>query len=113
MKNSSRNDEGVLRKASSENTYKGLVGPSVIFSDGDSHRDTGNESTGLHLPTFPDYDIPLVLGDKLLDPATGLLAFDTFNFDGLLGNRFVVNGKLQPFFEVRKRRYRFRVLDAG
>src|SRR4051794_12744016 len=95
-----------------ENTYKGLVGPSIIFND----LDTGNEDTGLHLPSFHDgggFDIPLVFADKLLDPATGLLAFDTFNFDGLLGNVFLVNGKVQPYFEVTKRRYRFRLLDGG
>src|SRR5262249_26124945 len=31
----------------------------------------------------------------------------------ILGNVFLVNGKAQPFHEVQKRRYRFRVLDAG
>lgn len=92
-----------------ENTYKGLVGPAVVFNE----HDTGDETTGLHLPSFPDYDVPLVLGDKLFDPATGQLAFDTFNTDGFLGNTFLVNGKVQPFFEVRKRRYRLRILDAG
>jgi FtsP/CotA-like multicopper oxidase with cupredoxin domain len=92
-----------------ENTYKGLVGPAIIFNESD----TGDESTGLHLPSFPNYDIPLVFGDKLFDPRTGLLAFDTFNTDGILGNVFLVNGRAQPFFEVSKRRYRFRLLDAG
>ena len=60
-----------------------------------------------------EFDIPLVLGDKLIDPTTGLVAFDTFNFDGLLGNTFLVNGTIQPFLEVKQRRYRFRVLDGG
>jgi FtsP/CotA-like multicopper oxidase with cupredoxin domain len=92
-----------------ENVYKGLLGPAVVFND----FDTGEETTGFHLPSFPEFDIPLVLADKLFDPTTGLLAFDTFNFDGLLGNVFLVNGKAQPFLEVQKRRYRFRLLDSG
>jgi FtsP/CotA-like multicopper oxidase with cupredoxin domain len=92
-----------------ENTYKGLVGPAIVFNA----FDTGDESTGLHLPSFPDFDIPLVFGDRLFDPTTGQLAFDTFNTDGILGNVFLVNGKSQPFFEVEQRRYRFRLLDAG
>ena len=92
-----------------ENTYKGLVGPAIIFNE----FDTGNEETGLHLPSFPEFDIPLVLSDKLIDPTTGLVAFDAFNFDGLLGNVFLVNGTVQPHFEVQKRRYRFRILDVG
>ena len=61
----------------------------------------------------PNYDIPLVFADKLLDPTTGLLAFDTFKFNGLIGNVFLVNGKVQPYHPVQKRRYRFRLLDAG
>jgi FtsP/CotA-like multicopper oxidase with cupredoxin domain len=92
-----------------ENTYKGLVGPAIVFNE----FDTGDESTGLHLPSFPDFDIPLVFGDRLFDPRTGQLAFDTFNTDGILGNVFLVNGKSQPFFDVAKRRYRFRLLAAG
>src|SRR3954453_1373296 len=92
-----------------ENTYKGLVGPCVAFN---AH-DTGDESTGLHLPSFPEFDIPLVFGDRLFDPRTGQLVFDTFNTDGILGNVFLVNGTSQPYFEVQKRRYRFRLLDAG
>jgi FtsP/CotA-like multicopper oxidase with cupredoxin domain len=83
--------------------------PTSFFND----FDTGDESTGFHLPSFPQFDIPLGLADRLFDPTTGLLAFDTFNTDGLLGNQFLVNGKIQPFFEVQKRRYRFRVLDFG
>jgi FtsP/CotA-like multicopper oxidase with cupredoxin domain len=95
-----------------ENTYKGLVGPALVFNA----FDTGDESTGLHLPGFAEgggFDIPLVFGDRLFDPRTGLLAFDTFNTDGILGNVFLVNGKASPFLEVGRRRYRFRLLDAG
>jgi FtsP/CotA-like multicopper oxidase with cupredoxin domain len=49
----------------------------------------------------------------VFDPATGLLFFDLFNFDGILGDKFLVNGKVQPFFEVAPRRYRFRILNGG
>jgi FtsP/CotA-like multicopper oxidase with cupredoxin domain len=98
-----------------ENTYKGLVGPAIAFND----FDTGDETTGFHLPAFDEYnpiagfDIPLVVADRTFDPTTGLLAFDTFNTDGILGDTFLVNGRVQPFFEVSLRRYRFRILDAG
>jgi FtsP/CotA-like multicopper oxidase with cupredoxin domain len=92
-----------------ENVYKGMAGFHLAFNA----FDTGNESTGFRLPSFPEFDIPLILNDKLFHPTTGLLAFDTFRFDGLLGDRFMVNGKIQPFFEAKKRRYRFRVLNGG
>src|SRR4051794_16385242 len=42
-----------------ENTYKGLVGPAIIFNE----FDTGNENTGFRLPSFPNFDIPLVFAD--------------------------------------------------
>jgi len=75
--------------------------------------DTGDEGTGFRLPSFPQYDIPLLLADKLVDPGTGLLCFDTFGFDGLVGDVQLVNSKVQPFLDVSARRYRFRVLDTG
>jgi FtsP/CotA-like multicopper oxidase with cupredoxin domain len=59
-----------------------------------------------------DFDVPLLFGDKVFD-ADGLLFFDLFNLDGILGDKFCVNGKIQPFFEVHPRRYRFRLLNGG
>jgi len=93
----------------SQNTYKGLVGFYLLFND----FDTGDDDTGFRLPSYPDFDIPLVFADKVYDPTTGLMAFDLFNLDGILGDKFLVNGKIQPFFEVQPRRYRFRLLDTG
>lgn len=92
-----------------QNAYKGLAGFYLLFNNSD----TGNETTGFRLPSFPDFDIPLMLNDKLYDPDTGLLMFDLFNTAGVLGDKFLVNGKIQPFFEPRKRRYRFRILNGG
>ena len=93
----------------SQNVYKGLAGFFVTFNE----FDTGDELTGFHLPSFPDFDVPLALADKLYDRSSGLICFDAFDFDGLIGDKFLVNGKIQPFFEVKKRRYRFRVLNTG
>lgn len=92
-----------------ENTYKGLEGFHLIFNQ----FDTGNETTGFRLPSYPQFDIPIILNDKLLDPSTGKICFDTFNFKGLLGDVQLANGIVQPFFNVSKRRYRFRVLNGG
>jgi len=93
----------------SQNTYKGLLGFYLLFNQ----FDTGDEHTGFRLPSFPQYDVPLVFADKVYDPNDGLLAFDLFNLDGILGDKFLVNGKIQPFFQVKPRRYRFRLLDTG
>jgi FtsP/CotA-like multicopper oxidase with cupredoxin domain len=101
-----------------QNVYKGLAGFYCLFNN----LDTGNETTGFRLPGVPDsagffapikYDVPLMLADRVFDPSTGALFFDLFNFDGILGDKFLVNGKIQPFFEVEPRRYRFRILNSG
>src|SRR6185436_20528350 len=59
------------------------------------------------------YDVPLMLAERVFDPNTGIVFFDLFNLDGILGDKFLVNGKIQPFFEVEPRRYRFRLLNSG
>src|SRR5688572_13900416 len=86
-----------------ENTYKGLAGAYILFNE----FDTGNENTGFRLPSFGDgqnpltsFDIYMVINDKVFDNQTGLLKFDLFNTDGILGDKFLVNGKIQPVLHV-------------
>ena len=99
-----------------ENVYKGLYGAYILFNE----FDTGDENTGFRLPSFGDgrnprtsFDIYMVFTDKRFDSVTGLLAFDLFNTGGILGDRFMVNNKIQPVLHVSPRRYRFRWLNAG
>jgi FtsP/CotA-like multicopper oxidase with cupredoxin domain len=92
-----------------QNVYKGLAGFYLLFNQ----FDTGDETTGFRLPSFPNFDIPMMFNDKNFDPDDGVLAFDLANRDGILGDKFLVNGKIQPFFEVKRRRYRFRWLNGG
>lgn len=93
------------------NVYKGLVCMVRLFDE----RDTGNEAdrsaTAWRLPSGT-FDVPLVFADKQFD-AAGQLSFDPFNTDGFLGDKITVNGKIQPVMEVKRRKYRFRVLNAG
>jgi FtsP/CotA-like multicopper oxidase with cupredoxin domain len=93
----------------SQNVYKGLAGFYLLFNQFDS----GDETTGFRLPGFPAFDIPLLFNDKVIDPISGQLFFDLFNLDGILGDKFLVNGHVQPKLTVSPRRYRFRLLDAG
>ena len=90
-----------------ENVYAGLAGQ-YILSD---HQDTGDETTGLHLPSG-EYDIPMLVGDVSVDESFQPV-FDLFNLDGILGDCQPVNGVIQPVLEVAKRRYRFRIQIAG
>jgi FtsP/CotA-like multicopper oxidase with cupredoxin domain len=91
-----------------QNTYKGLSGFYLLFNQ----FDTGEETTGFRLPSGR-FDVPLMFTDRVVDPSTGMLFFDLFNLDGIIGDKFMVNACVQPYFEVHPRRYRFRLLDAG
>jgi FtsP/CotA-like multicopper oxidase with cupredoxin domain len=100
-----------------QNVYKGLAGFYLLFNQ----FDTGDENTGFHLPGVRDpkdfyanvqFDIPLMLNDKVFDEDREIF-FDLANSDGILGDKFFVNGKIQPFLVVKPRRYRFRVLNSG
>jgi len=92
-----------------QNVYKGLVGHYILFNN----NDTGDETTGFRLPSFPTYDIPMMFADRCFDATTGDLVFDTFNTDGILGDKFLVNGVIQPVLHVSPRRYRFRWINTG
>ena len=90
-----------------QNVYKGMVGIYVLFDN----VDTGDETTGLRLPSG-QYDVPIIFSDFLVGPDYQLI-FDLFNLDGILGDRFAANGAIQPFFDVDRRRYRFRLYNPG
>jgi FtsP/CotA-like multicopper oxidase with cupredoxin domain len=93
------------------NTYKGLVGFYLMFDELDAGDENLNDGINLRLPSG-EFDVPLMMGDKLID-SSGALVFDQFNQDGILGNKMTVNGKIQPFFKVQRRKYRFRLLNTG
>jgi FtsP/CotA-like multicopper oxidase with cupredoxin domain len=90
-----------------QNVYKGMFGCYNLFDD----LDTGVRGTGLKLPA-EQYDIPIFFHDALFD-STCQTVFDLFNLDGILGDRFLANGAIQPYLNVEKRRYRFRLYAPG
>src|SRR5437667_6774656 len=101
------------------NVYRGLAGFFLVFDD----LDTGNEATGLMLPSnkftsqgvtndVGPFDIPLVLQDKRVD-SFGRLIYDPLDHDGFLGDTFLVNGAVQPFLAIKRRKYRFRFLNGS
>lgn len=90
-----------------QNVYRGLTGFYLVFDA----LDTGDELTGLHLPSGP-FDVPLLVQDKSF-AADGSLVYDVFNHKGFLGDKLLVNGAIQPRFHVQRRKYRFRFLDGS
>ena len=94
-----------------QNVYKGLAGFYLLFDEVDSGDETDPNPRALRLPSG-QFDVPLMFADKVFD-ADGQVFFDFFNLDGILGDKFIVNGMIQPFFKVARRKYRFRLLNTG
>lgn len=95
------------------NVYRGMAGFYLLFDHIDSGDENDTNPAALRLPSGVGvYDIPLAIQDKRFDSG-GYLAFDQFESKGQLGNKFLVNGKIQPYFQVKRRKYRFRLLDAS
>ncbi len=71
------------------------------------------------IPRIEDVDAfgnPLDIGLALTDQrfnADGTLFYDFLDHNGRLGDVFTVNGVVQPFLEVERRKYRFRFLNAS
>ncbi len=53
-----------------------------------------------------------MLGDKAFD-WDGQLFFDIFEFDGFMGDVVTVSLAVSPYFEVERRKYRFRLLNGS
>ncbi|WP_212751894.1 multicopper oxidase domain-containing protein [Roseovarius arcticus] len=50
--------------------------------------------------------------DPVYDPSPQII-FDGFNTDGIIGDRWTVNRRIQPALEVTPRKYRLRLLNGG
>jgi FtsP/CotA-like multicopper oxidase with cupredoxin domain len=105
----------------SQNVYKGNAAMFNIYSSLDRGDESINDGVNLRLPSGSsngkgwgnlDYDVNLMLSDKAFD-ANGQLIMDIFDFDGFLGDVMTVNLTYKPYFEVERRKYRFRILNAS
>jgi FtsP/CotA-like multicopper oxidase with cupredoxin domain len=103
----------------SQNVYKGNAAMFNLYSGVDRGNEAISDGVNLRLPSGTakdwgnlDYDVNLMLADKAWD-ANGQLYFDIFDFDGFLGDRMTVNLAYKPYFEVERRKYRFRILNAS
>ena len=105
-----------------QNVYKGNAAMFNIYSGLDRGNEEINDGVNLRLPSGRrrvgkgwgnlDYDVNLMLADKAFDQ-DGQLFFDIFDFDGFLGDVMTVNLAYKPYFEVERRKYRFRILNAS
>jgi FtsP/CotA-like multicopper oxidase with cupredoxin domain len=92
------------------NNVLGLNGMFLVYDKTDpGHEHPSNDS--LRLPGYYGVtDFPVILTDKRFC-ATANGRTEMVNAAG--GDKFVVNGKIQPKMTVRKRKYRFRFLNTG
>jgi FtsP/CotA-like multicopper oxidase with cupredoxin domain len=101
----------VISGAGAQNTYRGNVGLQLVFDAQDSGDETDPAPQAWRLPSGV-HDVPLVLHDRTFD-AHGRGYFDLFDLDGLVGDKVTVNGRIQPFHRVARRKYRFRLFNVG
>ncbi len=87
------------------NVYRGLAGFYLL---------TDEIEDSMMLPRGR-YEIPLVIQDRTFN-ADGSLAYSNTGMNrmnGFLGDRVVVNGQIQPFHFVERRKYRLRILNGS
>ncbi|RDD63058.1 multicopper oxidase family protein [Ferruginivarius sediminum] len=112
----------------SPNVYAGLTGFYWLFDEFDSDNENDPNPAASRLPSG-EYDIPLILHDVQFQE-DGQVAWDFFTPDiqeldghhlpsfmhttfGMLGDQFTVNRTIQPYLDVKRRKYRFRILNGG
>jgi FtsP/CotA-like multicopper oxidase with cupredoxin domain len=102
-----------------QNVYKGNAAMFNIYSGLDRGNEEIEDGVNLRLPSGTakdwgnlDYDVNLMICEKAFD-REGQLAFDIFNFDGFMGDVMTVNLAYKPYFEVERRKYRFRILNGS
>ena len=102
-----------------ENVYKGNAACHNMYSALDRGNEALDDGVNLRFPSGSalnwgnrDYDVNLMIADKAWD-AEGQLYFNPFDRDGFLGDQILTNWVWKPYFNVRHRSYRFRLLNGA
>jgi FtsP/CotA-like multicopper oxidase with cupredoxin domain len=97
------------------NNYLGLNGMYIVYDNQDPGHELATPGS-LRLPGYYSVtDIPLILTDKRFCAAANGRneVFQVIGNGAPGGDKWVVNGKIQPKMTVRRRKYRFRILNTG
>jgi len=105
------------------NVYAGLSGMAIFYDQFDSGDETDPSPQAFNLPGNMQFgsdgagnplgfDIYCIFHDVRFDQ-NGNPTYNVFDTDGHLGDIITVNRKAQPFLNVKRRKYRFRLLDGG
>ncbi|HEX6850825.1 MAG TPA: multicopper oxidase domain-containing protein [Candidatus Polarisedimenticolaceae bacterium] len=84
------------------NVYMGLAG---LYLLRDSVEDAVNLPVG-------EYEVPLVIQDRKFNP-DGTLSYPSEWMDHFFGDKALVNGKVWPYLDVKRGKYRFRLLNGS
>ncbi|MEX0916098.1 MAG: multicopper oxidase domain-containing protein, partial [Wenzhouxiangellaceae bacterium] len=102
-----------------QNVYKGNAAMMNYYSSLDRGNESIRDGANLALPSGSamawgnrDYDVNLLLAEKAWDQ-DGQLWFNPFNIKGFIGDVMTVNWLYKPYFDVRARKYRFRILNGS
>ena len=102
-----------------QNVYKGSAAMMNYYSAIDRGNEGIDDGVNMRLPSGTaldwgnrDYDVNLLLADKAWDEE-GQLWFNPFNLKGFIGDVMTVNWLYKPHFDVRARKYRFRILNGS
>lgn len=93
-------DHGVHHTA--ENVYMGLAGQYHLLDA---------RERALPIP-HGEFDVPLTISDKMFTTA-GLFLINNNDESGIFGDVITVNGRPWPRMRVKRRKYRFRILNAS
>ena len=102
-----------------QNVYKGSAAMMNYYSALDRGNEAIDDGVNLRFPSGSaqdwgnrDYDVNLLLAEKAWD-SEGQLWFNPFNQKGFIGDVMTVNWLYKPYFDVRARKYRFRLLNGS
>ncbi|AYC31195.1 bilirubin oxidase [Pseudomonas cavernae] len=93
------------------NVVRGLTGFYLLYDELDSGDERDTNPKALRLPSGA-YDYPLNFCDRRFD-LSGKLYYDQLNPEGVLGDKTLINGKIEPVLNVAARKYRLRLLNSG
>ena len=82
------------------NVWMGLTGLYIVDDPADP-------------PTLPsgNFDVPLAIADRQFD-VNNQIPY-VFDPNGVTGDKILINGVYQPYFDVGDRKYRLRILNAS
>jgi FtsP/CotA-like multicopper oxidase with cupredoxin domain len=98
-----------------QSNYLGLNGMYILYDQNDPGHELPTPGN-LRLPSYYGVtDIPLILTDKRFCAAANGRneVFQVIGGNAPGGDKWIVNGKIQPRLTVRRRKYRFRILNTG